>query len=236
MPLVKAKGINLRSIKVGEADKIITIFSRELGKISAIAKGSRKPKSKFGGRLEVFSYNDYFLATGKSLYIVNQVETIETFYGIKDISAASFLVRLAGASIDNGQKNTRLFDLLLSSLKALAGGADPLTLRVAFEAGLAEIEGFFPQLKGCVSCKKPVRKEPESVTFNHTLGGLLCSRCSGKGGEKIPYRLVKMIGQVSSRWIEGPSSFSLDPGDAEKLDLLLKTFISEHIGKDVRNW
>ena len=121
--LFKVNAINLKSSKIGEADKIVILFSRSRGKISAIAKGARKPKSKFGGRLEPFAYNQVMLAKGKELDIVSQVETIETFYELRSdpekLLAGIYLVRLVNASTETGQKNEALFDLLLNSLKLL---------------------------------------------------------------------------------------------------------------------
>lgn len=148
LPSLRTKGIILRAIKVGEADKILTIFSREHGKLSAIAKGARKPTSKFGGRLEVFGYNDYLLGSGQSLYVVSQVETVESFYSLREepetLKAASFIVKLVNSAVDEGHKNQPLFDLLLSSLQALNAKGNPSSVQIAFEFKFMDVEGFFP--------------------------------------------------------------------------------------------
>lgn len=242
MPLIKTKGINIKSIKVGEADKIITLFTKELGKISVIAKGARRTTSKFGGRLELFSFNDYLLATGKSLYIASQVETIESFYKLREkedsLKAASFIVKLADASTEIKQKNPGLFDLLLDMLHLLKGDGNPCTLKSVFELKLMDIEGFFPYLEGCVKCKRMVTKEPNKVTFNLSLGGLVCSACSKKifGGIVVPYELIKLITKIKTNEPEDLKNLYIEPKDIEKLNLISKPYISEHIGKDIRNW
>lgn len=242
MPPVKTKGINIRSVKVGEADKIITIFSRELGKISAIAKGARKLTSKFGGRLEVFSYNDYLLASGKSLYIVSQVETIESFWPLREqektLKTAGYIARLLNAATEPEHKIPALFDLTILSLHLLKEGADAEVVRKVFEVRLMEIEGFFPNISGCVKCKKKVTREPKEAAFNLILGGLTCSACSKivSGGIVVPYKLVKFVQEMKTAGLENIKNATIDPKDIEGLDLVLKPYISEHIGKDIRNW
>ena len=242
MPSVKTKGINLRSVKVGEADKIITIFTENLGKISAIAKGARKPSSKFGGRLEPFSFNEYLLGTGKSLYIVSQVETIENFYELREdedkLASAGGIVRLLDAAVEDCHKDPALLQLALLSLRLLKEGVFPSTVKKIFEIRLMEMEGFFPLLDGCVKCKRKIVKEPEEVNINLIMGGLTCSACSKTvmGGITVPYELVRLVLKIRSAGVEELKKINIEPGDIEKLDMIFKPYISDHIGKDIRNW
>jgi DNA repair protein RecO (recombination protein O) len=242
MPVIKVKGVNIRSIKVGEADKIITVFTCERGKISCLAKGARRPKSKFGGRLEVFSYNNYLLATGKSLYITSQVETIESFYGLREgheiLEAASFTAKLVNASSETEQKNPALFALLLETLTLLKDGADPESIKTVFQIKLIGVEGFFPHLDGCVNCRRGIGKEPENVRFNLSLSGLICTACSKKmlGGVVVPYRLIKLMSRIKAGEPKELKDLTIEPDDINKLEMILRPYISEHIGKDMRNW
>jgi len=242
MPLIKTKGINLKSIKVGEADKIVRLLSREHGKISFIAKGARRPTSKFGGRLELFAFNEYLIATGKSLYILSQAETIENFYSLREdpekLSAASFILRLVDASTAEGQINHQLFDILTQTLSALKNGTDPVTTKIYFELRLMDAEGFFPHLDGCVRCKRQITKEPKTVSFNSYLGGLTCTACTKKTawGISVPYDQIKLMKNLSSFSFDTLKNAPVAPKDAEKLDSILKPHISEHIGKDITNW
>ena len=120
----KTIGINVKSHPLGNSDKIITIFSRDFGKIKAVAKGCRKTKSKFGGRGELFCYNHYFLTKGKQLDIINQAETIESFLSLRAnydrIQTALYFLWAIDKTTIEGQANPALFDLLLSCLQALA--------------------------------------------------------------------------------------------------------------------
>ena len=239
--LFKVNAINLKSSKIGEADKIVILFTRPRGKISAIAKGARKPKSKFGGRLEPLAYNQVMLAKGKELDIVSQVETIETFYELRSdpekLSAGIYFIRLVNASTETGQKNEALFDLLLNSLVLLKDRENILVLIKMFELGLTDVEGFFPVLDRCVKCGKKVTKEPEKVKFNLSLRGIVCSNCSKKvGGIEIPYRVVKIMLSLKRRNPEELKDLDISTPDLDKMSFMFKTYISDHIGKDIRNW
>lgn len=148
MPLYSVEAINLRSRNFGEADKVITLFSKEKGKIQAIAKGSRRPTSKFGGRLEVFCHGQYLLATGRSLDIISQCETIDSFRRIREdkdkLNAGFYMVRLVDIITEERQVNAGLFELLLASLNALESGLNLGSLPRIFEVKLCDIEGFLP--------------------------------------------------------------------------------------------
>jgi len=239
--LFKVDAINLKTSKIGEADKIIILFSRSHGKIHAIAKGARKPKSKFGGRLEILAYNNIMLAKGKELDVVSQVETIENFYKIRTdaekLSTGIYFVRLVDASTEIRQKNEVLFDLLHNSLKMIEEPIDVQVLKKMFEVGLTDVEGFFPVLDRCVKCSKKVTKEPEKVKFNLSLRGIVCSNCAKRtGGIEIPFKLVKIMLNLKARDLEYLKTLTLDQNDLEKMDLILKSYISDHIGKDIRGW
>jgi len=160
MPLYKAEAINLRTINIGEADKLVTLFSRQYGKIKAVAKGARRTKSKFGGRLEVFTYNQLLLATGKQLDIISQCETIESFYRLREerskLNTGAYFLRLIDLTTEERQKNEGLFELLLGSLFLLIEGADPDRLARYFEVHLTRIEGIFPDIDK-LHCSKEVK-------------------------------------------------------------------------------
>jgi len=151
MALYNVESINIRSRNTGEADKIITLFSKQYGKIQAIAKGARRPTSKFGGRLELFSYNHIQLATARTLDILSQCETIESFYKLREnketLNAGFYMVKLIDIITEDRQKNDELFELLLGALYALGSSADANVLCRAFEVKLCDIEGFMPSDK-----------------------------------------------------------------------------------------
>jgi len=148
MALYNVESINIRSRHAGEADKIITLFSKQYGKIQAIAKGARRPTSKFGGRLELFTYNHIQLATARTLDIMSQCETIESFYKLREdkgtLNAGFYMVKLIDIITEDRQRNDELFALLLDALYSLLATSDAAMLSRAFEIKLCDVEGFLP--------------------------------------------------------------------------------------------
>jgi len=180
--LYKAQGIVLKSVKLGEADKIITFFTDSYGKTSAIAKGLRRTKSKFGGRLEPFTHVDLLLCKGKNLDIITQTEIIGSFPEIrKDLNKITYglavLDLVDKISVDD-EKDKKVFEFLLSSLRTLSKIATNIDLfLVAFDLKLLSLFGFMPVLNRCVVCDKSVNFFKE-VFFSYGRGGLLCERCN----------------------------------------------------------
>ena len=147
MPTYKTKAISLKNAPFGEADKLVTLFSREQGKIRVLAKGARRVPSRFGGRVETFSYADYFIARGRSLDIISQCEILETFQSVRDDPAALqvglYLLKLIDSGTMEGQHNPELFDLLLEALLKLKKKEEPKKAEVWFEREFMRLEGIY---------------------------------------------------------------------------------------------
>ncbi|MFA5034974.1 MAG: DNA repair protein RecO [Candidatus Margulisiibacteriota bacterium] len=158
MPAYKAKAISIKNKPFAEADKLVTLFTREHGKIRVLAKGARRVPSRFGGRVETFSYADYLLAKGRSLDIVSQCEVLESFQIVRDdpagLKAGIYFLRIIDAATAEGQSNEELFDLLLTGLCRLKEKADPQRVVVEFEKAFMRIEGIYREgfdPKYCIS-------------------------------------------------------------------------------------
>ncbi len=129
-----------------ESDKLVTLFTRDFGKVRAIAKGARRVPSRFGGRVETFTYADYFIAKGRNLDIVSQVQVIETFQKVREtpemLPAGLYMLKLVDAGTSDGQHYPELFDLLLHSLLRLKTGEPGRKLAKAFINAFVKIEGI----------------------------------------------------------------------------------------------
>lgn len=145
MPLYKSKGIVLKSAGFDESAKLVTIFTYDYGKIRVIAKGAKRPTSKFGGRLEPFNLIYFTAAKGRNLDILSQCETIERFENIRNnhdsLKIALYFLKVINAATDIAQKNTNLFKLLYMSLKKINDGAD--AAGKFFEVNFLKVEGLF---------------------------------------------------------------------------------------------
>lgn len=180
MGLYKTKGIVLKSIKLGEADKIVTIFSNSRGRTSAVAKGIRKTKSKFGSCLEPFTYAELLLYEGRNLDIVTQAEIISSFKEIREdldlFAFGSAMLDIVDKVSVEGERDEELFELLVSGLEALSKSSSGYRLLLlAFDLKLMGVSGYLPELDSCVVCDREPQGE---VSFSFKLGGILCPACS----------------------------------------------------------
>jgi DNA repair protein RecO (recombination protein O) len=175
MPLYKEQGIVLRSIKLGEADKILTILTQGSGKVRAVAKGLRRTSSKFGARLEPLTHVSLLMYRGRNLDTVTQAEIITPFRAIRGdfplIAAGETMLEAADKVAEEHERNVRLFLLLLSGLRALEERPrDPAAVAESFLLKLLSLSGFHPSLSGCALCGRPGPHE----WFAAGLGGVVC--------------------------------------------------------------
>ncbi len=151
MPLYKTEAINLKSMRLGEADKLMTLFTRSHGKIGAVAKSALKSGSRFGGRLELFAYNNILLAKGKNLDIVSQIETIDMFHRIREneqsLQAALYISKMTVSFLEERVRHDGLFDLVIECLNLLKSGVTPAIVTRIFDVKFADIEGVLPIAK-----------------------------------------------------------------------------------------
>jgi DNA repair protein RecO (recombination protein O) len=188
--------VNVGTFPLGESDRIVTLFSRERGLHRAVAKGARKPGTKLSGKSEPLNINRMLLAKGRSLDIITQCESIETFGSLrKDLTRLAYALYYAELTQVFGQglseDSTRYFDRLALSIGLMAESHhDPAILCLEFEFALLEMLGIRPELDVCVACREPLNEQNLS-SFNHELGGLLCGPCyqrmrraSAEGGQR----------------------------------------------------
>jgi DNA repair protein RecO (recombination protein O) len=191
----QAQGIVLRQTKLGEFDKIITIYTPEFGKLQAVAKGACRPKSKLGGNVEPLTHSLLYMARGRNLDIITQSQTIDGFLALKSdlwrMACGLYVVELIDSFTAEGGENCRLFDLLLDTLARLnEPDNNEIALRY-FELHLLHHLGYRPQLRRCVACDSLL--EPVANFFSPSRGGVLCPRCSSDQNqgyqqiEAIPY-------------------------------------------------
>ncbi|MBU0672563.1 MAG: DNA repair protein RecO [Candidatus Margulisbacteria bacterium] len=142
----KTKAISIRTKPFMEADKMVTLFTRDHGKIRAIAKGARRVPSSLGGRVETFTYADYFIAKGRNLDIISQGQVIETFQRIREnpemLPSGLYMIKLVDSGTAEGQPYPELFDLLLQSLLRLKIGDPARRVAKDFEKSFVVLEGI----------------------------------------------------------------------------------------------
>lgn len=170
----------LRSRKYLEADSLLTLFTEKKGKLTAIAKGVRKPSSRLRGGTLVFTHNDMLLAEGRNLDIVTQSQCLEAFATLQEnmtaIAAASYWSELLDALTPEREVDPLQFQLALAGYHILCLDASELVVK-ALEMKLLSLLGYRPQLGKCVSCGRTVAGEIK-ISFSLSLGGVTCAACN----------------------------------------------------------
>ncbi|MFC2047741.1 DNA repair protein RecO [Chloroflexota bacterium] len=176
----QTEAIIIKKIKLGEADRILTLYTPHLGKIGAVAKGIRRPRSKLAGHLELLTHSQVLLARGRNLDTITGSQTINSFLPLKSdlelTSCALYVAELVDQFTADEVENYPLFQLLLDTMQQLCQ-ADKNELALCyFELQLLNRVGYRPQLQQCVSCQLPL--EPTTNSFSSDDGGMLCPNCS----------------------------------------------------------
>ncbi|MDR5683082.1 MAG: DNA repair protein RecO [Armatimonadota bacterium] len=176
MPVYKAEGVVLRRRNLGEADRVLTLLTREWGKISARARGVRRTASPLSGRLEPFTHGRFLLARGRALDVVAQVEVVEGFVPLRDdlerMAYASLAAELTDRLLAEHEPHPEVFGILLAAQSAIASG-DPAIATVWYALHLFAALGYLPVTDRCAVCgRQPTPR------WSARLGGLVCGRCA----------------------------------------------------------
>ena len=177
------EGVVIRQSDLGEADRIVTIFTQDLGKVRVVAKGARRPKSRIGGHLELLNQVAFSAAHGRSLDVVSEAQTQRMFSvlsrDLERLSQAVYLCDLLDSFTVERSPNYPLYRLAISSLGALESKNDPWLLVRYFEAQILDLSGFKPELRRCVECRTELA--PADHLFDVGSGGVLCPGCRTHG-------------------------------------------------------
>ena len=185
MSIHRTHAIVLRTRKVRESSKIVVFFTNKCGKISTIAKGAFKPRSKFGSSLELFTRSSiiFYKKENRELHTLSHSETLESYQGIKDdvfkLAYASVAGEMVERLLPTDEPNEALFGLLASALAEinLAERSQLEVILSSYELKTLYLVGYGPQLAECVRCGKPVE---DDAWFGLLSGGVLCSDCRKK--------------------------------------------------------
>ncbi len=186
MRVYKAEAIVIRRTNLGEADRIVTLLSRDQGKIAAVAKGARKPKSRFAGRLELFTHLRVLLAVGRTLDVVSQVEVVEPFASVREdlttLGHASVVVEAADRATPDREPVPEVFTLVRTGLELIRGGEGEVAV-AWFAARLLVAIGYAPRLGSCVVCG---RRLAGPCAFSYALGGTVCETDRARDPHAVP--------------------------------------------------
>jgi DNA repair protein RecO (recombination protein O) len=186
MSITKAEAIVLKSIKFGDTSRIVTLFTDDYGKIKAIAKGIRKPKSKLAGALQTFAHIQivFYKKRTTEIYLLSQADTVESYTSLyKDLNRYVFgsaVLELLDRLVTGEEANPKVFELTLEILSFLQN-CRPASLEKAFcsyALRLADLLGYRPKFDRCVACSS--KAEVRLILFSPEKGGVICRRCAAQ--------------------------------------------------------
>lgn len=231
--LYKDEGVVLKTIKLGEADRIVTIFTRGNGKIRAVAKGIRKTKSRFGARLEPFTRVDLIVYRGRDLDTITQAEILASFDAIRTdyrrLTAAAALAEMVEKITAERERAFSTYSLLLTGLEALQSDKGT-TVVPAFLIKLLSISGYHPQLTTCAGCGET---KAGLGGFSPALGGAVCATCWREDREALRMSFDRL--ELLSSLLASDFGHAADKEATVEVTHALRKYAEYHLERPLRS-
>ena len=233
---VKLRAVVLRAVDYGERDRVVTLLSRERGKLSAFARGARSSKRRFGGALELFNLlSAEVTERGGDLWVLESA-TVERAFGavradLARIACGSYAVELARELVRDAEPHEDLFDRVVAYLERIdAAPAQPWDLR-GFELDALRAAGFMPALEGCARCGRP--SGDAAMRFDPAQGGVLCAACRLHAA---PGALEIGAGALAAlRRLQRGEPAGAPVSTAGEARTLLGAYVEYHLGKRLQS-
>ena len=239
MGTYREQGIVLRTYKLGETDRIVHLLTQGRGKVRAVAKGVRRPGSRFGGRLEVFSHVDLQLYEGRNLDIVNQADLLAPHAMVREdyarSAAGSVMVELVDQVAQEGERDNALFLLLRAGLQTLDAGPEaPAVFVDAFLLRLASVVGFHAFTDACAVCRRPGPHAFLSVKA----GGTLCGDCAPPGTRAVDPQVIEVVSILAAagEWAALPNLARERPDAHRVAASYSRAFVEHHLDRRLRSY
>jgi DNA repair protein RecO (recombination protein O) len=236
---LRTEAIVLKRRNFSEADRLLTLYTRDFGKLQAIAKGARKPQSRKTGHVELFMRSQFLLAEGRDLHIVTQAEMIDAYPALREdlvrTTYASYVVELLDRFTVEEDENQDVYHLLSDALGWL-GEVDDVRLPTrAYELRLLGHTGFQPQLFQCVSCDEPIQEQDQF--FSAELGGLLCPDCRGadRSAKPISAVAVKVLRYLQTRSWDTVKSLQLKRPLHAELETIMHFYLTYILERNLKS-
>jgi DNA repair protein RecO (recombination protein O) len=234
MPLrertIRTPALVLRHREIGEADRLLVLYTEQLGKIHAIAKGVRKLKSRKAGHLEPFTHSTLQLAKGRDLMIITQAETLNAFLPLREnlagVGHASYVIELIDRFTYENEENPRIFHLAIRTLERLQRAKDPLLVLRFYELRLLDLLGFRPELQQCGLCQAEIKAQDQY--FSAERGGVLCPNCgrSTPGARPISMEALRYLRHLQRSNFQQASVARPRPEIHTEMEILMQHYLT----------
>ena len=244
--LYRTEAIILRRADLGEADRLLTIFTPGRGKLRVVAKGARKPASRKSGHVELFTRSNLLIAKARELDIVSQAETVESYRPLREdllrSTYAHYFAELLDRFTGEEEESVELYDLLADTLSHLCDAPTQHAVLVAryYELHLLALAGYQPRLFDCVNCGKPLREvegETPPYGFDFARGGVLCDRCAPHARDMLPLSLAALKVLRHAARVDWPtfSALSLRPLVAREVEQAMQRYITYILERNLKS-
>lgn len=240
MSFLRTKGIIIKEVNTGEADKIVTIFTKTNGKVSASARGARRPKSPLVAGTQLMCYGEFVLFKGKEMYSINSCEVIEPFYEIRNniinLTYSAHITDIINDIIQENQPATKVLQLFLNTLHMLAKtNKSPELIARIFELRALSILGYTPYVNGCTICG---RTGFENISFSFKDCGFICNdtEClkSDTTAIKILPGTAKAMCYIVYAKMNELFSFNVSNEVLGELEKIMRKYIREQLERDYK--
>lgn len=237
--LYKTEAIVLHRRDLGEADKVLVLYTPYLGLINAVAKGVRRPASRLGGNVELLAHSSMMLAHGRNLDIVTQSQMIHSFPRLReDLTLAGYgfyAAELVERFSEDRQENQPVYRLLLNMLVHLDTKNSPELATRHFEMHLLELAGYRPELRRCLACDAELR--PVSNFFSPSAGGTLCPNCgpSDRTARPLSLNALKVMRLLQETTAVADARVRLPEKLSREIENLLTEYITYLLEGEIRS-
>ena len=241
MPLYRDEAIVLRTHKLGEADRIITLLTRQRGRVRAVARGVRKTSSRWGSRLEPFTHVDLQLAEGRTLDVVTQAETLTAFSSrlgqdYARYTSGTVMLETADRLVpEEHEPATQQFLLLVGGLRAMtAGEQGPAQVLDSYLLRSLAVAGYAPSFEHCARCGDAPPDDPGAHRwFSPAGGGVLCAADRLPGSASPAPGTVRALGALlTGDWAVVQAT---DPRHLREASTLVAAYLAWHLERDLRS-
>ena len=236
--MYRAEALVLKHLPLGEADLLVTLFSREAGKVRAVAKGARRSTAKLVGHLEPLTATRLALSRGRNLDVISQADTLDNFTPLKTnltaVTKGLQVAELVDGFGSEASPNEPLYDLALATLAAIGRSPDDELPLLHFQLHLLAVSGLMPELQNCVECRGEI--EPDRHRYSADGGGVYCPDCipDHAGLRPLSLRALKVLRLLGRSRVTELPHLSLDAVLTQELKAILTGTVQYWLDKEIR--